>query len=168
MKTSRRKMLAAIAAVPFALHAAEEPAPEPPRARGLLGSWFVTSGQLTFVFSFEPNGEALVLFFENGSFNIARHPWRPMPGGAVIDTMPRFRFWLPPVPGSSCDVRVEMEELPADADVSDGFRHFPLRFCMKRVTHAPLPKALLERPLPKNWEQPAVDEDWDAKAGQRR
>ena len=157
-------MLAGLAALPFAVNAAEE-APPGEFSRALIGSWFVTSGPMSIVFSLEPNGQALVLFDDNGAFTIGRHLWRALPGGALIETLPRFRIWPSPGP---CDARVEMEDLHADVEVSEGFRHFPLRFCMKRVTHAPLPKQLLERPVTKGWESETVDSDWDKKAGERR
>jgi len=158
-------MILGLAALPFAVRAAEELPTADNLKKPLLGSWFVTAGQMSIVFSLEASGEALVLFVEGGAVTIGRHLWRPMPGGLLIDTLPRFRLWQSSGP---CEVRVEMEELPQEVEVSDGFKHFPLRFCMKRVTHAPLPRELIQRPPTKGWEVEALDEDWEKKAGVRR
>ena len=152
MKTTRREMLIGLVALPLTATGAEEAQPERPE-KSLLGAWFTASGQVSIVFSLDPGGFALVLFDENGALTIGRHFWRALPGGLLIDSLPRFRMWAAGQTGSSCDVQVEMERLSEDVEVSSGIRRFPLRFCMKRVTHAPLPKELVIRPLPNGWQE---------------
>src|SRR5437764_9510325 len=149
MKTTRREMLMGLVAVPLVARAAED-APNEVLQRAFLGPWFTTSGQVSIIFSLEPGGQALVIFDENGAVTIGRHSWRSLPGGVLIDSLPRFRMWHSPATSSSCEVQVEMERLSNDVEISSGIKHFPLRFCMKRVTHAALPKALVARPLPKD------------------
>src|SRR5262245_53738735 len=119
MKTSLRrrdmllKSLSTMAAVPVAARAfaAAEDAPLPPVERALFGAWFVASGQVSIIISVEPGGQALVVFDERGAITIGRHLWRPLPGGLLIDTLPRFRIWHIADPGDNCEVRVQMESL---------------------------------------------------------
>ena len=166
MKTTlnRREMLLkslTIAALPLAMSSARaaEDLPIPGPEKALFGPWFVAAGEVSIIISVEPSGQALVVFDEKGAITIGRHIWRPLPGGALIDTLPRFRMWLIADTADNCEVRVQMETLPDDVEVSSGIRNFPRRFCMKRVDHAPLPRALANRPWPKDWdaEKPPVD-----------
>ena len=158
MKTTlrRREMLLkslTIAALPVATRAlAAEDAPNPGAEQALFGPWFVTAGEVSIIISVEPSGQALVVFDEKGAITIGRHSWRPLANGILVDTLPRFRMWHLSDPGDSCEVRVQMENLPDSVEVSSGIRNFPRRFCMKRVDHAPLPRAVADRPLPKGWE----------------
>lgn len=147
-------MLMALTAMPMALSAAEE-APVENVEKALLGTWFVTAGQVSIIFSLEPGGQALVVFDEGGAMTIGRHFWRALPGGVLIETLPRFRMWRPTAASAStsCEVQVEMERLPADAEISSSLKQFPPKFCMKRVTHAPLPRRLATRALPSGWEK---------------
>src|SRR4051812_25934060 len=95
----RRQMLLkslAMMAVPLAATqtpGAEEPPHTSDAEKALLGPWFVTAGQVSVIISVEPSGQALVVFDENGAMTIGRHIWRPLPGGVLIDTLPRFRMW---------------------------------------------------------------------------
>ena len=143
-----------MAVLPRVVRAADESIADEQIASRLLGSWLDSAGQMSIVFSLEPGGQTLVLFDENGALTIGRHGWRPLPGGVLIDSVPRFRLWHS---SGACEVRVEMEEL-SNIEISEGVRHFPRRFCMKRVVHAPIPKELIARPLPKGWERETAEE----------
>ena len=155
MRTTRRQALTGLALLPFAVRAADEPLPKETNKKVLMDSWFVTSDEVSIMFSLLPTGGALVMFVDRGSVSIGRHLWRPLPGGVLIDSVPRFRMWEA---SGSCEARVEMEVLPAEVEVSGGLKSFPLKFCMRRVTHAPIPKELLERALPKGWESATREE----------
>lgn len=147
--------LTAIAALPMAargIAAVEDPPRDATAEKALFGPWFVTAGQVSIILSVEPGGQALVVFDEKGTITIGRHVWRPLPGGLLIDTLPRFRLWHVTDSSDGCEVRVQMESLPEEIEISTGIRNFPRRFCMKRVDHAPLPQALADRRLPKNWD----------------
>jgi hypothetical protein len=165
MNLSRRGLLASLIALPVAVRLRAETQTEDQPPKQLIGSWFVASGRMSMVFSLEPSGEALVVFSENGALSIGRHSWKAMPNGVLINTLPRFRLWESTGP---CEVRGEMEEMPPGFEMSEGFRHFPLRFCLKRIVHARFPRELAERPLPGSWDNSAVGDDWDQTAGKRR
>jgi hypothetical protein len=157
MKTDRRNMLLTLAALPWPIFTARLLANDAHEAaeaeKALMGPWFVAAGQVSIIISVESTGQALVLFDEGGAITIGRHVWRALPGGIVIDTLPRFRMWHTAAAADGCEARVEVESLPDDVEVSKGIRNFPRRFCMKRVNHAPVPRSLAERRLPKGWEE---------------
>jgi hypothetical protein len=163
MNTSRRHALRFLAMLPVSIAGATA-AEEKADAANLMGSWFVTSATTSFVFSIEPKNEGLFLFIENGSFSIGRIRWKPLPGGVLLEGLPRIRLWA----GRNADeVRAEREDFPT-AEVSRGFKQFPLSFFMKRVTAREVPASWLNRPLPGGWEEAALTADWDEKAGERR
>jgi hypothetical protein len=164
MKITRRRALVSLAAVPVSLTAAQPQVSDGAAAR-LLGSWHVTSAVTSIILSIEPAGEGLFIFLENGAYNIARVLWRPLPGGLLVEGALRIRVWLGRNPE---ELRAEMEELPPQVDVSDGFARFPLAFFMRRVSHRQVSREMLERELPKQWLEPTVPEGWDEKAGKRR
>ena len=167
MRITRRKALVGLAAVPVSMSAAAELDKQVPdgAAARLLGSWHTTSAVTSIILSIEPAGEGLFIFLENGAYNIARVLWRPLPGGLLIDGAFRIRLWLGRNPE---ELRAEMEELPPQVDVSDGFARFPIAFYMKRVLHRQVSREMLERDLPKEWLEPAPAESWNQKAGKRR
>jgi hypothetical protein len=165
MNTSRRQLLKLLALLPVSVGVAAEANPELNPAKKFLGSWLTTSAATSLVLSIEPGGQGLSLMIENGSFNINRIKWEPLGSGIIIQGFPRFRFWEGK---SDDDARVEMEEIPAEAEVSRSVRQFPLSFFMRRVKHHPGPTGLLGRPIPEAWRSVSLDPDWDKKAGRRR
>jgi hypothetical protein len=166
MNTNRRKMLIGLGAIPFSvkigLQVSAQDVPE--TGTGLTGSWQVTSASNSVVLSIEPSGQALVLMMQSGAHSMVRTKWRLLPGGLLVEGLPRFRLWAGP---DQQHLRAEMD-LPARADVGDGWREFPVTFFMSRIGDARFPEALLERPLPVGWDKAVLDKDWDQKAGQRR
>jgi hypothetical protein len=162
MNITRRKVLAGLAAIPFTIGIRSAGGVEPETA--FTGSWHVSSAVNSIVLSIEPGEKALVLLLESGSFSMARSTWKPLPGGILVESMPRFRLWAG---RDQLEVRVEMD-LPAELDTSEGWRDFPGTFFMRRIEDAELPKALRDRPLPAGWEKAALDKEWDLQAGHRR
>ena len=71
MKTKRRTFLMSMAVLPCAVRAANESIADEQVASRLLGSWLVSAGQMSIVFSLEPGGQTLVLFDENGVMQFA-------------------------------------------------------------------------------------------------
>jgi hypothetical protein len=131
----------------------------------LNGSWQVTSATNSVILSIEPGGRALIIMMKSGSFSTARAKWRPLPGGVLVESFPRFRLW--PGPDNS-RLRAE-RELPGFTEASDtGWSEFPQAFFMRRIEEAQIPDLLRNIPLPAGWEKPALDKTWDQKAGQRR
>lgn len=84
-------------------------------------------------------------------------------GGILVKGLPRFRLWASKPAGP---IRVEMEELPAEMEVSKGFRTFPLRFFMRRAEVNGL--VANSRSLPQGWDQPTLPPEWDQTAGKSR
>jgi hypothetical protein len=166
MNTTRRKMLIGLGAIPFSVKAGMQSSAQdvPETGTGFTGSWQVTSASNSVVLSIEPSGQALVLMMQSGAHSMVRTKWRPLPGGLLVEGLPRFRLWAGP---DEQHLRAEMD-LPERGDVGESWREFPATFFMSRIRDASMPKALLERPLPAGWDKAALDKDWDQKAGQRR
>jgi len=160
----RRCALATLAAVSMSLASTKlRLRAQTDPAAGLMGSWHVTSAVTSIMLSLEPQGGALVLTIENGAHSLSRSKWRKLEGGLVVEGFPMFRLWA----GRNAEeVRVEMEPLPTDVEISSGLRQFPGSFFMSRVR--PGPREFLGRPLPKGWERAALDPAWDQSAGRRR
>ena len=163
MNFTRRKVLAGLAAVPFTIGIRSVCGAESGAENALTGSWHTSSALNSIVLSIEPSGKALVLLLESGSFSMARSTWKPLPGGILIESMPRFRLWTGRYP---LEMRVEMD-LPENIDATNGWRDFPRTFFMRRIEDAELPKVLRDRPLPAGWEKAVLDKEWDAQAGHR-
>src|ERR1051325_10878221 len=129
MRIRRRNMLLTLAALPLPISTARLPADDAHETteaeKALTGAWFVAAGQVSIIISVEPTGQALVVFDEGGAMTIGRHSWRPLPGGVMIDTLPRFRMWHTVTAADGCEARVEMEGLPDEVEVSRGIRNFP-------------------------------------------
>jgi len=148
MDTTRRKLLASLATIlaslkysghlhAQALHGA---------APRLTGAWQVTSALNSLVLSLEPDGQALVILLEKGSFSAGRTKWKPLPGGLLVgEAILRFRLWEA---NETDRLRAEME-LPEGIETSEGWRTFPRSFFMSRIVQAP--KELIDRPLPPGW-----------------
>lgn len=133
-----------------------------------IGSWFVTRAQTSVILSIEPGGGALYMFIENGSFSIGRREWKEMPGGILVEGIPRFRMWAPKRKGER--IRAEMEELAKGVEVSKGFATFPLSFFMAQATlrSSTQRPEVMNRPLPDGWNDPTLKPEWDQTAGKPR
>jgi len=88
--------------------------------------------------------------------------WQNVPGGILVDSVPRFRFWQGRKDDES---RVEMEPLPAEL-TSRSLREFPIRFFMRRDDGARPRRAIV--PLPDGWDRGSLPHNWDESAGRRR
>jgi len=160
VKTNRRRALQALAVLPIAVSAAaadgdDKKATAP--ASSFVGSWHVTVGVTSFILSIEPQGEALYVRIENGAFNISRVKWKAMPGGVLVECLPRLRLW----PGRDATmIRVEREDFPRK-DVSEAFKQFPLAFVMSRAELGKMWQMFADRPLPAGWESAVLPADWD-------
>jgi len=165
MSTSRRNALLTLAALPLASTGAEKSEREKEDAKPFLGSWFGGVATTSLILSIEPHGEVLFVFLENGAFSIMRTTWKLLSGGMLIDGFPRFRLWEGVDPEN---IRAEMEPLPEDLEVSDGFRRFPRKIFLRRAATGRVTRDLQKRPLPSGWENPAVEKKWDEEAGKRR
>ena len=130
-------------------------------ARSFVGLWSTTSAQTTFILDIRADGTCLLVYIGEGS-QAQQGTWKKLPGGILVDTLPRFRFW----PGRHrLEARVEIETLPADMTSSD-IREFPRSFFMRRSeSNSNLVKAFATRELPANWSNATLSEDWDKTAG---
>ena len=133
-------------------------------AKSLLGSWHTAAGLNSIVLSLEDSGEALFMFIEGGSYSISRTKWKFMPGGILVQNVPRLRLWAG---RSTSELRAEWEQIPG-LDVSKGVNEFPSAFFMGRVETRAAPPEMLNRPLPAGWEKSAPGAGWDQQAGKRR
>ncbi|QDU06671.1 hypothetical protein [Gimesia aquarii] len=116
------------------------------------------------IFSIKDDGEAVMILLQDGAYNMGNVAWKPVPGGILIDGLPRFRFWKG---RNRNEARVEIEALPPEMTRSD-WQEFPLSFFMRRAISRRLPKQLQERSLPKNWGNATLPPEWDQAAGRRR
>ncbi|GMW02688.1 MAG: hypothetical protein AMXMBFR84_38240 [Candidatus Hydrogenedentota bacterium] len=146
----------------FALCA--EQTSEPP-ASELTGTWMVTAATNSFVIVIKPDGKAVVLLIQDGSHGIDNVTWKPMPGGLLIEGLPRFRFWNG---RNAAEARVEMEALPFEL-MESSLQRFPTAFFMKRYDEGRnLGGQGASRPLAAGWDRETLPADWDEKAGQWR
>jgi hypothetical protein len=166
MRIPRRAFLPGVIALPAILTNAQENSAPPDPANLCIGSWFVTRAQTSLILGIEPKGGVLFIFIEKGAFTIGRNEWKEAPGGIMVEGIPRFRLWAPNNPQER--IRAEMEELPKEFETSKGFQTFPLSFFMSRAELRPNAKNLLDRPLPKGWDQPRLKPEWDQSAGKAR
>ena len=159
MRITRRAFIPGMFALPAGFVNAQEDSKPLDATNRCIGSWFVTRAQTSLILGIEPEGGVLFVFIEDGAFSIGRSEWKEAPGGILVEGFPRFRFWS--ANDQAGRIRVAMEELPKEVDVSKGFRAFPLTFFMRRATLRPFPKQLLERPLPPGWDQPSLPPEWE-------
>jgi hypothetical protein len=128
-------------------------------AGSFTGTWIVTSAQTSLVLSVERGEEALVVWIHPGSHSCARPAWRSMPGGILIESVPRLRLWA----GRHNDeLRVELESVPQlDIDANEIFHdHFFVRRVGRDTLALPRDWA-----LPEGWSEEALPEHWDETAG---
>ncbi|WP_339911880.1 hypothetical protein [Symmachiella dynata] len=134
-------------------------------ANEFIGVWHTTSATTSFLIEIKPDGEALFLLIQGGAHGIDNVTWKPLPGGLLVNGIPRLRFWKG---RNKNEARVEMEPIPAEMTNAEMLQ-FPLRFMMRRIDEKrQLPKAYLERKLPTGWTDATLTKDWDRTAGKRR
>ena len=156
-------LLTVVTMAAVAATGAGEPA-EPGDAASFIGVWHVTSAQSSILFNIQPGGKALFLLIQDGSHGIDPVTWRPLPGGVLIEGMPRFRLWKGRGPD---DIRVEMEPISPELAASS-VQAFPQAFFMRRVKEREFSDSMIARPLPKGWADATLPAGWDETAGKRR
>ena len=128
-----------------------------------VGVWRTTSASITIILSIRPDGRGLFVLIDGGSNSCEQVTWKVSPGGILVESLPRFRFWKG---RHANEVRAEMEPLPPEL-TSRNVGQFHRTFFMRRNGQRKYPPALKNRPLPAGWNQSALPDDWDNKAGRR-
>ena len=159
-----RWVLLAFVLIPVMVTVGADQKPKKDVVSEFTGTWSTISGTNSVIFSIKADGEAVIFLLQDGAYNMGNVPWKPVPGGILIDGLPRFRFWKGRNRNES---RVEMEALPPEM-TSEDWQEFPLSFFMHRSRSKRLPKQLRERSLPKNWNNAKLPPEWDQTAGRRR
>ena len=110
-----------------------------------IGVWHTTSATTSFLIEIKPDGEAFFVLIQGGTHGIDNVSWKPLPGGLLVNGIPRLRFWKG---RNKNEARVEMESLPpgmASAEITEISAEVynvasgretatPQRFPAKRIT----------------------------------
>jgi len=128
----------------------------------LIGSWQVTSAQTSLILSIEPGHKALVLWIRKGSHSTLRTSWKPLPGGILVQGIPRIRLWAGRKNRDN-ELRAEVEAIPELG--YDPNKEFHDHFFMRRIKFEETPRHLLDRPLPERWKKETLGQEWNASAG---
>lgn len=130
-----------------------------------MGTWHVTSATNSMILSIKPEGDALFVLIQKGSYGIDNVTWKPVAGGILVEGSPRFRFWKGRDP---TEARVAMELLPPEMTEAS-LQQFPLTFFMRQIdTERNDSKIAQERKLPPGWTEATLPTEWDQTAGRRR
>lgn len=130
-----------------------------------IGTWHVTSATSSVILSIGPKGQASSILIDKGAYGIDSVTWKSVPGGILVEGLPRFRFWKG---GNPQQARVAMEPLPPEV-TSASWQEFPLTFFMSRIETKPEnAKSTPERKLPAGWNDATLPAEWDETAGRRR
>jgi len=115
---------------------------------------------ISFIASIEPQGDAVCIWLEGGSFCIHRVKWKPTPGGVLLMVLNRVRMWADKDPNR---IFVEQEDF-ANVETTDSLKQFPTSFCMSRVNEGPSGS---DAHLPAAWNSPTLPADWESRAGKK-
>jgi hypothetical protein len=132
-------------------------------AKLFVGIWRTSSATTSVILAIRPAGKGLVLWIDGGSNSCEEVTWKEVPGGILVESIPRLRFWKGRHPG---EARVEMEPLPPEW-TSQAIQQFPRTFFMRRQTDQQDRQAVKNRPLPTGWNRSTLAEEWDKSAGKR-
>ncbi|MCH9653772.1 MAG: hypothetical protein K0U86_12475 [Planctomycetes bacterium] len=159
-----RRALLAFVLIPVMVVVGADEKPKQDAVSEFTGTWSTISGTNSVIFSIKDDGEAVMFLLQSGAYNMGNVPWKRVPGGILIEGLPRFRFWKG---RNRNEARVEMEALPPEM-TSEDWQEFPLSFFMRRASSKRLPKQFHQRSLPKNWGNAKLPPEWDQSAGRRR
>ena len=130
--------------------------------RKLIGSWQVTIAQTSLIVSIEPDHKVLVLWIRKGSHSMLRTSWKPFHGGILVQGVPRIRLWTGRENNNN-ELRAELEAIPELG--YDPNKEFHDHFFMRRIKYKEPQPQLLNRPVPEQWTQETLGEDWNTSAG---
>lgn len=127
------------------------------------GIWSSHYRQTYIYLIIQPNHKAVFALLDQGhSFDEV--PWFPADNGIIVGGFPILRLWTTNQP-DRCKVR--MQAVPPEA-TNDTFLRFPLNFYMTREKQRPLPAALAELEVPKDWLSSEPPADFDDMVGKPR
>ncbi len=120
--------------------------------------------QQTFIYLIiQPHQKAVFALLDQG-YSFGEVPWFPANNGIIVRGFPMLRLWRTKQP-DRCKVR--MQAVPPEA-TNDTFVKFPLNFYMTRQQQNPLPAALAELKIPKDWLVAEPPSDFDDMVGKPR
>lgn len=134
-------------------------------AAPFLGVWQTHFEQTAIILIIRPNDKAHFILIQSGSRQVSNVDWKAVPGGLIVDGLPRFRLWNG---RDQNEVRAQMEALHPDF-TNRQLRRFPLSFYMKRDdVRRNLPPQLQRRALPNGWMDEMPPARFDEQAGRPR
>ena len=122
--------------------------------------------QQTFIYLIiQPKQKAVFALLDQG-YSFGERPWVSAKNGIIVHGFPMLRLWKTEQP-DRCKVR--MQAVPPEA-TNDTFVKFPLNFYMTRQKQKqfPLPAALAELQIPKDWLGAQPPSDFDQMVGRPR
>ncbi|TWT60748.1 hypothetical protein [Rubinisphaera italica] len=120
--------------------------------------------QQTFIYLIiQPHQKAVFALLDQG-YSFGEVPWVPANNGIIVRGFPMLRLWKTKQP-DWCKVR--MQAVPPEA-TNDTFVKFPLNFYMTRQKQNPLPPALAQLKIPKDWLGADPPSDFDDMVGKPR
>jgi hypothetical protein len=147
-----------------------EVAPKPVILEDPIGTWTTHHRQSFLSILLHRDKTAHIIWVMKGSHQIMDAKWDEAPGGVVIDSGIRFRFWWDQqIRGGRA--KVKMEELPLDM-LGGEWQVFPSSFYMTLAVHRgfenPDLKKFAERPFPNGWDADEPPQNFDQQAGKPR